>query len=88
MPPKESTAAEYLDLNWLSPWEKNPRINKDAIPKIKESIERFGFTNPILASPDGKIIAGHTRYFAALEMGIETVPVRILSNLSKDEAVA
>lgn len=54
----------------------NPRLNDAAVPKVVESIKRFGWTNPILARrADGVVVAGHTRLKAALSLGLEEVPV-------------
>jgi DNA modification methylase len=55
------------------------------IRQIAASIERFGFTNPILVSDDGEIIAGHGRAEAAKLLGLSTVPTIILSHLTQDE---
>ena len=45
---------------------KNPRIHPDrAINAISRSIEEFGWTNPVLVSEDGYILAGHARVKAA-----------------------
>ena len=72
-------AAVYVDPNTLTPWDKNPRNNAEAIKQVAKSIERFGFASPIVArQADGRIIAGHTRHSAALKLGLEDVPVRFL----------
>src|ERR1041384_7062382 len=49
------------------------------------SIQRFGFTNPVLISDDDEIIAGHGRVMAAKELGLATVPTLKLSHLSPAE---
>jgi hypothetical protein len=44
----------------------NPRTHsRKQIRQIANSIRRFGFTNPVLISDDGEIIAGHERVEAA-----------------------
>lgn len=73
------TAAEYIDINELKPWDKNPRKNDHAVSEVKQSIERFGFSAPIIArKSDNVIIAGHTRWKAAKEIGLKEVPVRFM----------
>ncbi|MGL4238215.1 site-specific DNA-methyltransferase [Tabrizicola sp.] len=57
-------------------------IPKRQIEQIKASIAEFGFTNPILADPDGHVIAGHGRLLAAKAMGLTRVPVIDLVGLS------
>lgn len=72
-------AATWEDIRSLTPWDKNPRHNTAAIEQVRKSIERFGFSSPIIArQQDRVIIAGHTRHLAALKMGLDKVPVRFL----------
>ena len=47
---------------------------KKQIRQLAKSIDRFGFTNPLLVDDDGQIIAGHGRVEAAKLLGMETVP--------------
>jgi len=43
----------------LRPYDRNARTHsKKQIKQIARSIERFGFTNPVLISDDNEIIAG------------------------------
>jgi hypothetical protein len=53
--------------------------------RLRTSIEAFGFTNPILADPEGHIIAGHGRLQAARLMGLAELPVITLSGLSETQ---
>lgn len=65
-----------VNINELKPHPKNPRIHPDsAIEKLERSIKEFGWTNPILVSKDGYILAGHARLKAAKKAGLEEVPV-------------
>jgi DNA modification methylase len=67
----------------LRPYARNARTHsKKQIKQIAASIERFGFTNPILISDEGEIIAGHGRVAAAQLLGLKTVPTIALSHLS------
>lgn len=76
---KQDTAAIWENIDKLQKWKDNPRKNKAAIKHVAESIKRFGFASPIIARSDDKmIIAGHTRYEAAKELGLDKVPVRYL----------
>ena len=58
-----------------------------SIPKNKFRLlirlGKFGFTNPIMVDENGVILAGHGRWLAAEELGLETVPVIVLSGLSQ-----
>lgn len=71
----------------VHPYWRNPRDNAEAIPAVKESIERFGCQQPIVVDAQGTIIAGHTRYFALLELGWESAPV-VEAQLSEADAKA
>ena len=70
----------------LRPYAGNARTHsKKQVKQIAASIERFGFTNPVLVSDDGEIIAGHGRVEAAKLLGMKTVPTLALSHLSDAE---
>ncbi len=59
----------------LKPWANNARIHsKKHLRQIADSIEEFGFTNPIIIDSNNAILAGHGRVEAAIKMGLETVP--------------
>ena len=63
-------------INKLRPHPKNPRIHPDsAIDKLERSIKEFGWTNPVLVSSDGYVLAGHARLKAAKQAGLTEVPV-------------
>jgi hypothetical protein len=66
-------AVTYRALADLIPDPRNARTHpKRQIDQLRASIETFGFTNPILADPEGHIIAGHGRLQAARAMGVCT----------------
>jgi DNA modification methylase len=79
-------AITYRAVCDLIPDPRNARTHpKRQIDQIKASIEAFGFTNPILADPEGHIIAGHGRVQAARTMGLSELPVITLSGLSENQ---
>lgn len=70
----------------LRPYARNARTHsKKQIKQIAASIGRFGFTNPVLVSEDGEIIAGHGRVEAAKSLGWKAVPTIVLAHLSEAE---
>lgn len=70
----------------LRPYARNARTHsKKQVRQIAASIERFGFTNPVLISDDGEIIAGHGRVEAAKLLKWKAVPTIALSHLSETE---
>lgn len=67
----------------LTPDPRNARTHsRKQVAQIVQSISAFGFTNPILADPEGNLIAGHGRLRAAKDMGLATVPVITLNGLT------
>ena len=77
-----------LKLNEIKPYKKNPRKNDLSLPKVKKSIETFGFNQPILIDKDKVIITGHTRYKAAQSLELKEVPCIIVEDLSENEIKA
>ncbi len=79
-------AIEMRDVASLSPYANNARTHsRKQIEQIAASIRRFGFTNPVLISDQGGIIAGHGRVAVAKTLGLEQVPTIRLSHLSEAE---
>jgi DNA modification methylase len=66
----------------IRPYENNPRHNDAAVDAVAASIREFGFRQPIVVDEDGVIVVGHTRYKAALKLGLETVPVHVAAGLT------
>ena len=73
---------ENRRLDSIRPYENNPRVNDDGVEAVARSIREFGFRQPIVVDEEGVIIVGHTRYKAALKLGLETVPVHVAVGLS------
>jgi DNA modification methylase len=70
----------------LIPYARNARTHSDEqVALIAASIAEFGWTNPILAGPDGVIIAGHARLLAARKLGKTEVPVIVLDHLTETQ---
>ena len=76
---------ELVKLSDITPYFNNPRENFNAVAPVMESIKRFGFTKPIIVDKAGVIIAGHTRYIAAFQLGMKKVPV-IYSDMDEEKA--
>jgi ParB-like chromosome segregation protein Spo0J len=70
----------------LKPGRRNARTHsKKQIRQIAASIERFGFTSPVLVDDGGRILAGHGRVAAAKLLGLASIPTIPLSQLSESE---
>lgn len=77
---------EIWALEDLLPYARNARTHpEEQIAQIAQSIEEFGWTIPVLAAPDGTIIAGHGRVLAATKLGISEVPVIVAHGWSDDQ---
>jgi DNA modification methylase len=77
---------KVMPIAQLRPYPRNARTHsKKQLKQIAASIQRFGFTNPVLVADDGEIIAGHGRVEAAKLIGMTAVPTLALSHLSAAE---
>lgn len=86
---RRQLAVVYRPIDSLTPDPRNARTHpRRQIAQIVASITAFGFTNPILADPEGRIIAGHGRLRAARELGLAEVPVIELAGLSEAQKKA
>jgi site-specific DNA-methyltransferase (adenine-specific) len=79
---------QQIAIDKIKPYEKNPRINDNAVPFVANSIKEFGFKVPIVVDSNYVIIGGHTRYKAAQKLGLETVPVIVADDLSEAQVKA
>jgi DNA modification methylase len=92
----DSTAPELRDLQVaeraiasLTLRRNNPRTHSaKQIRQIANSIETFGFTNPVLIDASDTVIAGHGRVSAAKELGLRSVPTIRLEHLSDEQVRA
>ncbi|MBI4212060.1 MAG: ParB N-terminal domain-containing protein [Deltaproteobacteria bacterium] len=71
---------EMTDIQDLKAFDGNPRrISEAGLEKLRNSIRKFGWTNPILVQKGTNIvIAGHQRLSAAVAEGIKKVPAIFL----------
>lgn len=79
---------ELWPLSRVKPYEKNPRVNDDAVASVAASIQEFGFRQPIVVDTDGVIVCGHTRWKAAQRLGLEKVPVHVVKDLTPEQVRA
>src|SRR5262245_22397589 len=79
---------EIWSLSRVKPYDKNPRLNDDAVDAVAASIREFGFRQAIVVDADGVIICGHTRYKAAQKLGLEKVPVHVAKDLTPEQIKA
>jgi hypothetical protein len=75
-----------LNIKEIQPYDGNPRrITSEAVAAVKESIQRYGYQQPIVVDSNFVIVVGHTRFTALKELGYTEIPVYV-TNLSEDQA--
>lgn len=79
---------QYKKLSEITPYEKNPRKNDEAVDYVAKSIEEFGFKVPIITDKNGVIVAGHTRYKASKKLHYKDVPCIVADDLSEEQIKA
>ena len=85
---KSDISTMWMNIEDIHPYANNPRKNDDAVQSVANSIKEFGWQQLIVVDKDGVIIAGHTRYKAALSLGIKEIPVHIANNLTDEQVKA
>tara|TARA_R100000789_G_scaffold17785_1_gene20788 strand:- start:334 stop:1476 length:1143 start_codon:yes stop_codon:yes gene_type:complete len=77
---------ELAAIDTIKPYPNNPRkLSETAIEKVAQSIQEFGFRQPIVIDKDRIIVVGHTRYRASKKLGYKKVPITIAENLTKEQ---
>jgi site-specific DNA-methyltransferase (adenine-specific) len=77
------------DINSIIPYAFNNRKH-DAVQveRIANSIQSFGFNQPIVVDEGNVILVGHGRLEAAKRLGLKTVPVLRIENLTSTQKKA
>lgn len=60
---------ELRDIDSITPYDKNPRLNDVAVQAVARSLKAFSFRQPIVVDKDNVIVVGHTRWKAAKHLG-------------------
>lgn len=71
-------AIQTLSITEIKPYFRNPRENKEAVQKVKQSIQKYGYNQLIAVDLEHIIVVGHTRHKALAELGWQQVPVMVL----------
>src|SRR5271156_3499937 len=84
--PLGNLVVRYQPIKALTPHPGNARTHsKRQIKQIAQSIQTFGFTNPVLVTGQCTIIAVHGRVLAAALLGMAGVPTICIDNLTKTQ---
>ena len=79
---------KMIKVEEIKPYEKNPRINDEAVEYVANSIKEFGFKVPIVVDKNNVIVAGHTRYKASKTLGLDEVPCIVADDLNEEQIKA
>jgi len=83
---KDLKEIKKVKLTDITPYWRNPRNNFEAIEKVKASIEKFWYKNPILVDWNMVIVAWHTRYEALKQLWYKEVYIIVDEDMTEDEA--
>ena len=79
---------QNVPITSVKPYEKNPRVNDDAVDAVAKSIKEFGWQQPIVVDKDMVVICCHTRLRSAERLGLTEVPVIVADNLTPKQVKA
>lgn len=80
---------EKIKIDEIKEYENNSKIHtSEQIQKIKYSISKFGYLQPILIDENNMILAGHGRYRALKELKYKEIPVIRHEHLTDTEKTA
>jgi DNA modification methylase len=69
----------------LKPWAKNPRKHPPRqMTALAASMRVYGFTALVLIDEHDVILGGHARVQVAKDLGLPTIPVRVMSGMTED----
>lgn len=75
-----------IPIDSVVPYWRNPRVlSEEAIAAVSESIQSYGYAQPIVVDENMVIIIGHTRYAALRKLGYEQVEVQVVDYLGPQE---
>ena len=77
-----------LKLKDIIPYEKNPRMNENAVDEVAKSIEQYGYRQKIIVDKNHVIIAGHTRKKALEKLGYKEAEVWVADDLTDEQVKA
>ena len=79
----------YKQIRDLKPYKKNAKKHtKKQVEQIANSIEEFGFTQPVLIDSQNNVVAGHGRILGAKKLGMKSVPTLCLRDLTPEQIKA
>ena len=81
-----SESVEHLPAAKIKGYARNARTHSETqIAGLVKLITELGFTNPLLIDEKNEIIAGHGRFEAAKQLGIDPIPCIRVRGLSQNQ---
>ena len=75
-----------IDVEKIVPFERNAKKHDETqVDNVAESIKQFGFAQPLVVDKDNVLIIGHCRLLAAKKLGLNTVPVLKMEELTPEQ---
>lgn len=85
----EKMKVEQVSIHDIKMYDNNAKKHSQSqLDKIAKSLEIFGWQQPIVLDKNNVIVAGHGRYLAAKQLGIERIPCKYADDLTEDEIKA
>lgn len=83
---KNENKYPMIDISELIPYERNARTHSpEQIEAICNSLNEFGFINPVIIDENNMILVGHGRIEAAKVIGLTEAPYRRIEGLTDDQ---
>lgn len=85
----ETSKIIWKNIDELRPYERNAKKHpEEQVQYVANSLERFGWRQPVVIDKDDVIVVGHGRVLAAKKLGWEKVPCELADDLTDDEIKA
>lgn len=80
---EKNVSPKILSVNPDNPYRELP---KEDYERLKEDIRQRGIIDPLITDQENILLTGHNRLKIALELGLETIPVRkLVSRVTSEE---
>lgn len=80
---------KQIGIEEIKPYANNTKKHdKKQIEQVANSISRFGWSQPLVVDNNNNLIIGHCRLLAGQKLGLESVPVVVMDNLTSEEVNA